>query len=225
MSKRPKDIGVGYSPVFLAPIESYDAVRAKTRHFVQATAFNMLSMLFCVLYFGLVLLPTQFQDGYINVGNQPPGVWQSARYTWTWWGIWLIGLNVLLPLMFASALTNNTMPEIAKLHYFVSRLALLANFISFVILSIIWLFFTNYSYTGWNTAGNDIHWCCAYFASNPTWCTNFGLCTPDVQPGQLHRSEPFFLCWLFTFLFFLWCLGHRSMNRTMREYGLFQEVY
>jgi len=220
-----KNIGIGYSPLFFAPIEAYDPVRAKTRHFVQSTLFVVLSSIFCVLYFGLIVVPLQFQDGYVNVGNAPPGVWQSARYTWTYWAIWIIGLNVLMPWLFSSALANNTTPEWSKIHYFAARLSIALNFVAFVILSIIWLFFTNYSFSAWNTAGNDVYYCCAYFASNPTWCPNFGLCTPDIQPSQLHRSESFFLCWLFSLLFALWGLGYRSMNKSMREYGLFQEIY
>lgn len=225
MKANYKDISIGYSPVFSAPIEQYDPVRAKTRHYVQSTIFTMCSILFCILYFGLIVVNLQFQDGYVNVGNAPPGIWQTARYSWTWWGIFLIGLNVMLPILFSFALANNTMPEWSKIHYFVSRLSFAVNFVSFFILSIIWLFFTNYSYSAWNTAANDIHWCCAFFADNPTWCANFGLCNPDIQPSQLHRSDSFFLCWLFSLLFALWGLGFRSMNRSMREYGLFQEVY
>lgn len=219
-----KSIGVGYSPSVFSPSENYDAIKVRSRHYIEATVFVILSTLFCWSFFAFVLVPLQYQNGYVNQANAPPGNWQSGRYTWEWWASWLLGLNLLLPYLFAAALCNNTMQEWAKLHYFLARLALALNFIAFVILSILWLFFCNFSYSPWNTSCNSIYYCCAYFADNPTWCSNFGLCVPDVTPGQLHRSEPFFWTWLFTIFFFLWALGHRSMNRDMRSYGLFSQV-
>lgn len=221
-SSSTSKVGVGYSPPVFSPTEQFDPLRVKSRHYIQTGVFIFCSVLFCWAYFAFILLALQYQNGYTNVGNAPPGIWNSSRYNWQWWAAYLLNFNILLPWLFAMALANNTMAEYAKLHYFIARLSFVLNFISFLILSFSWLFACNYSWSAFDSSCNDVRYCCVYFAENPGWCSNFGFCNPNVSSTQLLRSGPFFGAWLFSMLFFLWGLGHRSMNRDMRVNGLFQ---
>lgn len=221
-SKKPDDIGLGYSPTVFSPTEVFDPVKVKSRHYAQTAAFIFCSALFCFCYFAFILLALQFQNGYTNVGNAPPGIWNSARYNWQWWAVWCLSLNLLLPYMLAMALCNNTMSEYADLHGTVAQISYITNIFAFIILSGSWFFACNTGWSAYDSSCNDVRYCCVFFADNPGWCPNFNFCTPNVSASQLMRSSPFFGAWLFSLLFLLWTWGHLKINRAMRRRGLFQ---
>lgn len=197
------------------------------RHFVGGTLFIMASMLFCWYWVAFPLSDMYFVDGYTRIGTPPaPNNWKSSRYSWEWWHIWLLGLNMLLPYLLASAMLNNELPEWSRIHYFCARILLLVNTWAFVGLSVQWLFLCNNSLVPWATACNDKRWCGVYFASSVSaaeWCPNTTPFFPDVTGDQLSRSGEFFQAWLFSLLFILWALAHRAVNAGLRQSGMFQE--
>jgi hypothetical protein len=215
-------LGTGITPSFAKEAKGQPT---GARHYVGGIVFVMASMLFCFYWCGFPLSNIYFTDGYTRFGTPPsPNNWESSRYTWLYWCVWLVTLNLLLPYLLSAALLNNTVPEYAKFHYWISFVFIWLNIINWIMLSIIWLFFCNGSGTYGNSACNSIYWCCVYFAASPTasqWCPNVGPCIPDVT--SLARNDEFFQAWLFAALFILWSWGHRKVARDLSEHGCFVE--
>lgn len=219
-------IGTGISP---KQIDSGNGIRVKYRHFVGAALFTMASLLFCWYFVSFPLQNLKFTHGYPRFGTPPsPNSFRSDRYTWGWVFIYIMtALNVMLPFLLSAALMNNTMPEISKLHYFFSRITALLSIVCFIGMSVVWLFFCNRYFPDYSFCHDPRH-CCVYFAStleNTKWCPNTVPCDPNVTSGQLTRTDEFFQVWLFSLLFSFWALGHRAVNKDMRGYGMWREVF
>lgn len=215
-------VGKGLAPEATPPEEEGEDSQPAYRFYVQSSLFLICSVIFCWYWTAFPLTDVRFTHEYTQPGIPPgPGPFSSARYGWEWWHVWLLGLNWLLPYLWGMALLNNFYGEYARLHYFVSRLTLLTNFWTFIFFSVSWIFVCNNGLVPYATACNDLRWCCVYFPS--TWCPNIVPCTPNVTPGELTRTDAFFQMWLFSLLFVLWGLAHRSLNGRMREMGLFKD--
>jgi hypothetical protein len=190
------------------------------RHYVGGTLFLFASVLFCWYWTAFPLNHVRFTHEYPQMGLEPgPGPLKSSRYGLEWWLVWVLGLNWLLPYAWGAALLHSNYTEVAKLHLFVSRVALLLNLLALAVLSVSWFFLCNHGYVPYSTACNDLRWCCVNFPSD--WCPNVGPCTPDVLASDLVRTGEFFQMWLFSLLFFLWALAHRTVNVDLRDYGVF----
>jgi hypothetical protein len=228
--RAPRLIGRGLSPNIGANVTIGGLSPIKTRHFIQATLFILLSTIFCVYYIAFPLANLKFVHGYPRFGTPPaPNEFKSSRYTWGWVFIYILtALNLLLPYLLALALTNNTTPEYAKLHYYASRITITLSLIGFIGLSIIWLFFCNTSFAGY-TFCHDRRWCCVHYASSleaSKWCPNNTPCVPNVSSSsQLSRRDEFFQVWLFALLWSFWAMAHKAVNQDLAGYGLFQEAF
>jgi hypothetical protein len=224
--KRFARLGAGIAPdTARKPV--YDAPpTVKFRHFVGATIFIMASMIFCWYYVAFPLANLKFTHGYTRFGTPPsPNTFHSDRYTWGWVFIYIVSaVNLMLPYLLAAALLNNTIPEISKLHYKLSNATALVSIVTFIALSVSWLFFCNRYFPDYSYC-HDIRHCCVYFASNPTWCPNTTPCVPNYNVGDLIRSDAFFQIWLFSLLFSFWALAHKDVNKDLRSYGLWREVF
>jgi len=123
----------------------------------------------------------------------------------------------------AAALLHSNVTELSKLHLWVARVALLVNLVLVALLVVSWFFLCNNGYVPFSTACNDLRWCCVNFPS--PWCPNVGPCTPNVFASDLVRTGEFFQMLIFSILFFLWALAHRTVNVDIRDYGVFQTSY
>ena len=217
-------------PTFLFGPENNNASsRIKGRHFVSASIFIMLSLLFCFYFVAFPLTHMKFTHGYPRFGTPPsPNEFRSARYTWGWVFIYILtALNVMLPFLLAAAMTNNTTPEYGKIHFLVSRITITLSLIGFIGLSVVWLFFCNTSFGEYSFC-HDRRWCCHQYAASLSaskWCPNNTPCVPHVSGGELSRDDAFFQVWLFSILFSFWAMAHREVNKDMQGYGLFREVF
>jgi len=220
-------IGSGLTPSFTyGPEKQQASQRIKGRHFISASIFIVISSLFCFYYIAFPLSHLKFTHEYPRFGTPPvPNEFRSARYTWIWVFIYILtALSLMLPFLLASAITNNTMPEYAKIHYFVSRITITVSSIGFIGLSVVWLFFCNTSYGEYSLC-HDPRWCCHQYAAAIPWCPNGTPCVPHVSGGELYRDDAFFQVWLLSILFAFWAMGHKQVNKDMQSYGLFREVF
>lgn len=214
-------LGTGIAPSF----GGHKNQPSKWRHYVGGTAFLMASALFCFGWAGIPLNNIYYVDGFPQAVPTTDG-WRSSRYGWSWWTIWMLGLNFLMPYFLSAALVNNKVPEYARIHYWLGGIMILLNVIIFLMLSVQWLFFCNGGSTYYASACNNIRWCCVHFAASPSaaqWCPNTMSCDPNFTTADLSRTLEFFVCWLFSILFVLWSWAHRRVNRDLRNYGVFGE--
>lgn len=198
----------------------------KPRYYVHGTLFIMANMIICFYFVAFPLQNMYFACGYTAYSTPPsPGPWNCARYTWQWWTIWLLTLNLLLPYLMSAALLNHKVPEISRFLYWISWLFVWLNIIILAMLLVQWLLFCNSSGSYYNTACNDIRWCCVLFSASPTaasWCTNGSPCVPN--PSSLQRSDEFFQAVIFSAVWSVLAWAFRRMTKDLTQKGVFAET-
>ncbi len=208
-------IGSGIAPSFAK--DEHPPGAAHPRHFVTGTLFAIAFGIFC---FYLIAFP--INNLRIAHEYQITGTFLSSRFTlFGWWPIYLLSLNLLLGYLWTASLLNNNVPEFSKMHAWIAKWSIVFNFVEFVLLTVIWLFYCNSGYTAASPC-NDIRWCCAFFATS-SWCPNITPCAPDIVSSQLMRNDEFFQIWLWSLIFIFWSFAHRSVNKSFREAGVFKE--
>lgn len=187
------------------------------KSWVGACLFLFLNTGIFVYWAGFPLVNSIVFDGYAQPYN---GIFESARYSYVWWFVWLLGLNCFLPILFAFALLNNDIDEISSLHKFFSAIGVLSNMVSLLALLVIWGFFCNTSYSGYNTICNSYAYCCVFFPSD--WCPNQIPCTPAVTSGELNFTNEYLQHIVFSSVFFVFSCWNVSINQDMRRFGVFR---
>ena len=217
MTPRLARIARGVSPKQRAEDSADDTLypQVPLRRYVTATMFLFMNIAVLFYWIAFPLTNSIFYDGYPRAGTPPsPNMFMSARYTWDWWMVWLLGLNTFLPFLFALALTNNNIEEYARMHRFFSQMALLVNLIVVIMLTIEWIFGCNGQFRWFGTQCSDYRWCCVNFPSE--WCPNTTPCVPNVT--SLDRNLEQMQHWVFSFVFGLLAFWNASINKDLREF-------
>jgi hypothetical protein len=216
MWRRQQHLGKGVSPKDDVGNEDIYA-KVPLRRYVTATMFLWMNMAISFYWIAFPLVNSIFLDGYPQAGTPPsPGTYMSARYTWDWWVVWLLGLNMFLPLLFALALTNNAIEEYTRLHRYFARLAMFSNLIVVAVLTVQWILLCNGTTRWFGLQCSDYRWCCVNFPS--VWCPNTTPCMPAVV--NLDRNFEQLQHWVFSFVFELLAYWHTSINKDLREFGV-----
>jgi hypothetical protein len=188
------------------------------RRYIGGTLFLFASALLYWYWLAFPFLNTIFTHGYPRLGSPMALEFLSARYGWDWVHIYLLALNVLLPLSLAFAMTNNRVEEYTRLHAWFATLFMVINIWVVLVLSWRWLFYCNNAYTAMHSACNDYRYCCVFFPSS--WCPNTAMCTPSVTSAVLQRNNEMLQNWAFGFAFFLLAVWNRSINSDLKEFGV-----
>lgn len=218
---------VGISPGAL-PKEGEDPSsrkNVKMGDFVFGTVVLVVYMLGLFVWVGIFLNNMDFDDRYRKLSPFMDSSFRtSARGGWEWGFIYTMFLvNVLMGYLLAAAICNNSHPRWSRIHLWFTGLALFANVIFFVALSVMWLFVCNTSFSAGSPC-NDPRWCCNYYADNPKWCPNTIGC-PTNPPGgsiSLQRSEEFLVTWIYSILFIVIAWIHRGVNKELQRAGMFK---
>ena len=202
-------IKAGVSPTGKEPDDkTYTAV--PLRRYVGPVLFLLLSSGIFFYWSGIVLVNTIWIHEYPNY-NQ----FASSRYTFEWWTVWLLTLNVILIFMLSLAMANNSVEEFTRLHKWFSIILIVVNLYVAIALLFLWIFYCNNPYSG-GAACNDYTWCCVYFPSG--WCPNTIPCTPAITSGQLSRNHEMTQHFVFAFVFFVLSTFHVSLNGDLKEF-------
>lgn len=219
-------LGTGISPSVASSAADVPGY-AKGRHYVQGTLFIMANMAICFYWAGFPLNNIYYACGYTQFGTPPaPGPWNCARYSWSWWTVWMLTLNLLLPYLLSAALLNNSVPEYARVLYWLSWFFIWYNLAILAMLLIQWLLMCNSSSSYGNTACNDIRYCCDFFgasATAATWCPNQSPCVPNVNTGDLQRSDEWFQMVIFSGIWTLLSWAFRRITKDLMQKGVFAE--
>lgn len=188
------------------------------RRYVWSTLFLILSTGLIFYWTALPLVNSIFDDGYPRSGTPPsPNEFQSARYLFDWWLVWVLTLNALVPFCFALALTNNLVEEYARMHDWISSIFVWINGAVVVMLTVQWLFFCNGTFLPMGRACADYRNCCVNFPA--PWCPNTMPCTPAV--ASLDRNHEMLQHWVFGIVFGVMSYFHRLINRDLTRFGVF----
>lgn len=191
---------------------------ASIGYYVGATCFVFFSAFICYYWVAFVLTNTLYVHEYSTLNT-----FQSGRYHWiNWWAVWILSLNVLLPLTFCFALTYANLPFWRSVHTLCTILCMIGTLYALLVLSIGWAFYCNNAGTANQTACNAYTWCGKYFDS--IHCPN-GQRFPDpfdVSDQRLGRNAEMTQHWIYCWVYLLMAVFHLWMNSTYKERGIFQ---
>src|SRR5208283_4285049 len=116
------------------------------RQYAWATSFCFLNV--GIWYIWVIsLINTQFLDGIPQLGtmpsygNIPPYGYVTERYGLNWALVFMLALNVLLPMTLSYALANNKIDSWRRLHQFFATWLIAANLVVFIVLTVLWPFY------------------------------------------------------------------------------------
>ena len=218
---RSTPIASGYSPSWVDPIQWSNAdsspAPGQLRQYAWATSFCFLNV--GIWYIWVIsLINTQFLDGIPQLGtmpsygNIPPYGYVTERYGLNWALVFMLALNVLLPMTLSYALANNKIDSCRRLHQFFATWLIAANLVVFILLTVLWPFYCNTSASGLETACNSYQYCGVYYPS--PYCPNNSPFIPAVSSGDLHRNYEMYMHWIFSLVFFVlscWNLNQSNM--------------
>jgi len=179
--------------------------------YVGATLFIFFTTGFLWYWTAFPLINTIYIHGYPRNFEH----FQSSRYLWDWWFVWVQGLNWFLPLLMAMSMTNRSLDPIAKVHRFFATMGMVSNAIVFIALTILWVGFCNTGYSAIYSACNDYHWC-EYYA-NTVWCPNGAATFTD----SLYRNSEATQTWAFSLVFGVFSIWYYTINDDLKGYGIF----
>lgn len=217
----PSLVGAGQGAGDVSPLPPAPSGPSPVRPMtlVAVAVFLFLNMAVLWYWSGFPLNNTKFVYGAPAAGAANYA-FQSTRYTWEWWSIWLLSLNLLLPNSLVAAVVNNAEPLFAIVHMLFAKLSVWSNIACIVMLSFQWAVECNQA----GSPCNDPRWCNSYFSSQPNFCPNTVPFTPAVT-GSLVRSDEFFQHWLFSIFFLLFSIfGHIWANKLLQKAGLFKSI-
>ena len=197
--------------------KEYDWPQVPVGYYVGATLFSFFSAGICFYWAAFPLVNTVYTHGYTAI-NQ----FNSSRYQWDWWFVWLLSFNVALPLMFQHAITNNGTGVWGKIHKLLCGLVIWINIVSLGALTVQWIFFCNNSASGLYSACNDYRWCGRYFGGTGGICPN-GVMFPgdfNVEYSDLSRNTEMLTHWIYCFVFTVHAWIHISVNADYIGYGI-----
>ena len=113
---------------------------------------------------------------------------------------------------------NNGIEEYGRMHRFLSTFNVASNFVIFIFLTIMWIFFCDNGGSGAMSACNDYRWCCVYFPS--VWCPNTIPCTPAVTAAELSRNGEMWQHWFLCIPFFVLAWWSITYNDDLREFSV-----
>lgn len=204
---------VGISP------GSDDGQRVKFGDFVLAAAFLTAYMIMLFVWIGVFLNNMDFTDRYTHLSQFAGSSFRNtARYDWQWGFIYaMFFINVLLGYFFASAICNNSHPLWAKVHRVFCDITVVGNFVIFIALVVMWLFFCN---TGGSQGSpcNSAQWCCNHYWDKPQWCPNTIACPGTVSSS---RSNEFFATFMYAWILIIMAWLHKKLNKYLWAQGMF----
>jgi hypothetical protein len=200
----------------------------KMDYFVSATLWLFFNAGVCWYWLAFPGVNVIFTNGYPQFGTPAevngqmvlPAHFKTARYGWDWWMFMLVVIASQMPLFLLSiAVLNNSMKPIARMHQMVSTVCMLLALFAFVVLTVRILMRCRNTYSGGNSACNDLSiWCCVYFPSE--WCPNSTPCTPAKTHSDLEWTSAYFQTWLFSLCFLVFCGINAKININFIEYGI-----
>jgi len=170
------------------------------------------------------LINTQFTDGYPHLVFPEPLAYRTGRYGWDWVAIWMLSLNLLLPMTFLWGLANRGEHTYGRMFAFFASVAMILNLVIFIILTVRWVGWCNYGHAGEASACNDYRYCCVFFPS--PWCPNGGKCGYDVDPnidsGGISHNNEHLQHWAFSLVFMFMAYMYKLLFTEIESEGVFQ---
>ena len=181
----------------------------------MAILFNVISIILIIAWACFPLLNT------VYAWANSTGELVSVNYRASWWFVFLIGLNVLLPYLSFLVLMNPKQTSRSDLYFVFSILLIFVNVVLIAAFLFYWLFYTDTVYTG-KEPFNDYRWCCVYFIDHPELCPNNALipCNPAVASTDLDVNTEFVLHWVASGVFFVFSVFHYAIGRLFHIEGV-----
>lgn len=185
----------------------------------MAIIFYVICLIVFLLWACFPLLNTiySWEDG--------TGAHTDFRYRASWWFIFLIALNLVLPYLGFLVLANPYNVSRSDLYFIFSIVLIFVNVVAIAAFTFYWLFYTNTVYTG-KEPFNDYRWCCVFFIDHPELCPNNGFfpCMPSVASTDLVVNTEFILHWITSIIFFVFAIWHYAINKLFHVTGVVRQT-
>ena len=149
-------------------------------------------------------------------------IYEDTKYSLPWFLIFLISLNILLPILLLWVMSRPQYTSRADIYFLTTIIMLFINGLILFGFAIDWLSrLTNTDIPGFNPF-NDYRWCCVYYKNNPELCSNnvFNLCIPSVADSDLGVNYEFILHSIMVGVFFILNLAHWLVHTNLHQTGL-----
>lgn len=189
----------------------------ETRYF--AAGWAALGFVLWWIYAAFILVNMNYTYGYTQMRLPPsPGPFNSSRYGFPWAMSYMLWFNLLGPLTMLAGLAEIQYKSRLTANYAINWLLLFANVFAFVALLGIWIGYCNQGYS-FGSPCDDPRNCCVNYGSGLgiAYCPTASGCTPSVTWSQLSRWNPFFLSFLWSLFFALYCFFSFSVNTQLRR--------
>lgn len=191
---------------------------------VFAAVFLLLCFGLLFWFVGFLVVNVNFLCGYpLLEGGSGIGDYVCTLYSWDYWFIWLLLLNVLPVVTFGVAMIVNTTAITPTLHQICAVAAAIATGAAFIYFCCILVFQTNdYLWSSPKSISNNERYCCDKFASHPDICPNTTPCLPGTSVRLIANPSPTFLqIFVASVVFLVHCTFHLVLNNRMKRYKVF----
>jgi hypothetical protein len=189
----------------------------ETRYF--AAGYAALGFVLWWIYAAFILVNMNYTYGYTQMRLPPsPGPFNSSRYGFPWAMSYMLWFNLLGPLTLLAGLAEIQYKSRLTANYALTWLLMFANVFAFLALLGIWIGYCNQGYS-FGSPCDDPRNCCVNYGSSLgiAYCPTASGCTPSVTWSQLSRWNPFFLSFLWSLFFALYCFFSLSINNQLRR--------
>jgi hypothetical protein len=188
----------------------------ETRYF--AAGWAVIGFVLWWIYAAFILVNMNYTYGYTQMRLPPsPGPFNSSRYGFPWAMSYMLWFNLLGPLTLLAGLAEIQYKSRLTINFALSWLLLFVNAFAFCALLGIWIGYCNQGYS-FGSPCDDPRNCCVNYGSSlgMAYCPTASGCTPGVSWSQLSRWNPFFLSFLWSLFFALYCFFSLSVNQQVR---------
>jgi MFS family permease len=191
---------------------------------IFAIIFLLGSCGFFFWFVGILSVNFTFLCGYpLLEGGSDVGERICTLYSWGYWFVWLLYLNVLPILGFGAAMIVNRNSIMVNAHKFLSIVAAIFTLASFIYFIGVLVFQTNdYLFPSPLSLSNNERYCCDKFASQPNICPNTTPCLPGTSvPMLANPNHVFVLIFVASLGFLVNSTLHIVLNVRMKTYQIF----
>lgn len=184
-----------------------------------AAAYAAAGFILFYIYLSFIVLNMNYTYDYTQMRLSPsPGPFHSSRYGYPWAMSYMLCFNVLGPITMMAAVGEIEYRSRLRIHWAFNFLLTLANVVAFFSFLGIWIGYCNTSYS-FGSPCMDPRNCCVNFAGGdgPTWCPTASGCTVPYSWSNLSRWDPFFLSFLWSAFFFIYCFFGYTLNSNLAK--------
>lgn len=185
----------------------------------SSAAYAVVGFIICYIYWSFIVLNMNYTYDFTQMRLSPsPGPFNNSRYGYPWAMSYMLCFNVLGPITLMAAVGEIEYRSRLRIHWAFNFLLTLANVVAFFSFLVIWIFYCNNG-SSFGSPCDDPRNCCLNYGSSTgiTFCPVTAGCTILYTWSNLARWDPYFLSFLWSLFFFIYCFFGYTMNSNLAK--------